>query len=345
MRKLPAAAIVSAALHAVVLAWVAYAASGGRAASPRIARATLPPAGGAPAAAAPDDTVTAIVLLDDHTPVAARAARATPAAPATSAHAIPGRSRAAAAIATRPGGTTAGPPAGPGGEVPAGRGHSSLMDMRGGGPEIHAGLSQDFVTSFLDHSKPAELPPPSTGELHPSGHGTFESHHRTFDAHVNADGTVKLHDTPDVDVHVGCLLAGCKMALDDALMRKYGIDPYARAKLQWLDETREERAAIGLAHRKDVLAHATQYMQQNLAWLWSKATDPADRRQALFEMWDEIAETGDADLVRAGAAARAYLVGFIRAHLPAGSPDAFTPDELARLNAHRTSHAVFAPYE
>lgn len=342
MRKLPAAAIVSAALHGLAIAWVVHAAEPGRAASPRILHPSLPPAGRAPAAVAADDPVTAIVLLDDHTPVAARAARATPARSAAPAHAIPGRSPAAAAIATRPGGTTGGP----GEEVPAGQGHSPLMTMRGGGgPEIRAGLSQGFVTSFLDHGTPAELPPPATGELHPSGHGTFESHHPTFDAHVHADGTVDLHDTADVDVHVGCLLVGCKMALDDALMRKYGIDPYARAKLQWLDETREERAAIGLAHRKDVLAHASQYMQQNLAWLWARAKDPADRRQALFEMWDEIAETGDPDLVRAGAAARAYLVGFIRAHLPAGSPDAYTPDELARLNAHRTSHAVFAPYE
>ena len=339
MRKLPAAAIVSAALHGVALAWVVHGAAPRLASSPRIARPTLPPAAGAPAA--PDDTVTAIVLLDDHTPVAARAARTTPATSEAPAHAISGRSPAAA-IATRPGGTSGGP----GEEVPAGPGHSPLMTMRGGGgPAIHAGLSQEFVTSFLDHGKPAELPPPPTGELHPSGHGTFESRHPTFTAHVDADGTVKLHDAPDIDIHAGCLLIGCKMAFDDAIMRKYGIDPYARAKLQWLDETRDERAAIGLAHRKDVLAHASQYMQQNLAWLWAKAKDPADRRQALFEMWDEIAETGDPDLVRAGAAARAYLVGFIRAHLPAGSPDAFTPDELARLNAHRTSHAVFAPYE
>ena len=128
-------------------------------------------------------------------------------------------------------------------------------------------------------------------------------------------------------------------------MRKAGIDPYASAKRQWLDKTRDERARIAMANRKEDLARAPEFMRRNLAWAWNKTmTDPEARKQALFELWDDCAETGDDDLVTAGTAARTYLVGFIRAHLGPGSPGAFTADDLARLNAHRRSKATFEPY-
>jgi len=134
------------------------------------------------------------------------------------------------------------------------------------------------------------------------------------------------------------------MAFDDMLMRGHGIDPYASAKRQWLEKTFDERAAIGLAHRKDELARSAQYMQRNLTWMWRRTTDPRERKQAVFELWDEVAETGDDDLVRGGQAARAYVLGFVRSHMPEGSAGAFTADELAQLNAHRHSHEVFSPY-
>src|SRR5262249_5595981 len=98
-------------------------------------------------------------------------------------------------------------------------------------------------------------------------------------------------------------------------------------------------------NRKVDLAQSAQRMRQNLAIMWSHTTDPTARKVALFEMWDEIAETGDDDLVHGGVAARAYLVGFVRTKLPAGSADAFSPEELARFNARRHSQAVFAPYD
>jgi hypothetical protein len=235
----------------------------------------------------------------------------------------------------------------PTGETPTGpathKGHD-MMAMRG--PEIDRGMSEDFVAGFLGDSKPlAPRDPEPSGELQPSGGGTFESKHDAFDAHINRDGTVDLHDKPDVDVHLGCLFGGCPMSIDDAIMRRHGVDPYAATKLHWLDRTRDERARIGLVNRKDMLAHSAQYMKRNLDYMWAKTNDAAERKRSLFELWDEVAETGDEDLVQGGAAARAYLIGFIRAHLPAGSPDAFTTDELTQLNARKQSHATFAPYD
>jgi hypothetical protein len=94
-----------------------------------------------------------------------------------------------------------------------------------------------------------------------------------------------------------------------------------------------------------VLGRAAQLMQQNLDQMWASVTDPAGRKQALFELWDESAETGSTDLVEAGAAARKFVVGFIRARLPAGSATAYTAAELTTLNGKKQSKAKFAPYE
>jgi hypothetical protein len=226
--------------------------------------------------------------------------------------------------------------------------HSHYMTMRGGSegeqPEIRSGVSNGFVDHFLESSKPIEAPAAPTGELHQNGR-ELESEHETFGARVARDGTVHLDDKPDIHVDLGCLVGGCKMALDDALMRQAGIDPYASAKRQWLEKTFEERARLGLANRKEDLARSAEYMQRNLTWMWQKTSDPGERKQALFELWDDVAETGDDDLIHGGQAARTYVVGFIRSHLPAGSPGAFSDTEVAQLNAHRRSHAMFAPYE
>jgi hypothetical protein len=194
-------------------------------------------------------------------------------------------------------------------------------------------------------AREAEREAREADDLHPDGRGA-KGEREAFKAKVASDGTVKFHNTPDVgDFHFyGIGIAG-RVAWDDALIRKYSGDPYASAKRQWLAKTFDERAALGLANRKDELAHSASYMQKNLAWMWQKTRDPAERKEALFEMWDEVAESGDDDLIHGGEAARSYLVGFIRTHLPAGSEGAFSDAELAQLNAHRKSHAVFAPYE
>lgn len=130
----------------------------------------------------------------------------------------------------------------------------------------------------------------------------------------------------------------------DAFMRRHGQDPYASKKLAFLDSTREERVQIGMKHRSEQLAMTSETVRKNLAMLWANVADPAARREALFEMWDESEETGSAELVAAGVQARKLVIAWITAKLPAGSPDAYTAAELAAFNARRTSKAAFAPY-
>ncbi|HEU4731412.1 MAG TPA: hypothetical protein VFT22_26140 [Kofleriaceae bacterium] len=133
--------------------------------------------------------------------------------------------------------------------------------------------------------------------------------------------------------------------ITDYFMRRHGVDPYASKKLRFLDATRDERAQIGGRHRRDQLARAPQIVLRNLEALWASIPDLAARKRALFELWDECAETGDPDLVAGAQAARRLVIGFIRGHLPAGGPDAYTPDELAQLARTQQSKATFQPYE
>jgi len=130
----------------------------------------------------------------------------------------------------------------------------------------------------------------------------------------------------------------------DALMRRHGQDPYASRKLAYLDATRDERVQIGNRHRSEQLAQSTRLMQKNLDRMWATVTDTAARKRALFELWDECAETGEPAVVEGGRAARKLVVGFIRGRLPAGSATAYTAAELAALSREKHSSEEFAPY-
>lgn len=134
-----------------------------------------------------------------------------------------------------------------------------------------------------------------------------------------------------------------KADLTGWLHRKFIGDPYASRKRALLDTTREARAQIGATYRREQRDRAAELAQRNLVALWQATADPAERKAALFALWDECAETEDAD-GEAGARARAIVLGWIRAKLPAGSPHAFTAGEIAQLDATRTSRQHFVPY-
>jgi hypothetical protein len=74
-----------------------------------------------------------------------------------------------------------------------------------------------------------------------------------------------------------------------------------------------------------------------LSAIWSDSSRPArDRRKTLHELWKEVAEMPD------NAPASATIIAFIRRQLPAGSPDAFTKEELDAFRAE--GGPVFDPY-
>lgn len=126
-------------------------------------------------------------------------------------------------------------------------------------------------------------------------------------------------------------------------IRQAGGDPYRARKQKLLDATYEERAEQRAVYTSEQLARSTEMMRANLVRLWRTIADPAERRVALFELWDEC-EEGEGPTGAAGARARGHVIGWIRARLPAGSTDAYSADELAKLNAARQSIQAFTPY-
>ena len=111
-----------------------------------------------------------------------------------------------------------------------------------------------------------------------------------------------------------------KFDATDWLMRSVGQDPYASAKLQQLDATREARAAIGATYRRRQLAHADALMEQNLEAAWVTLHDDAARKQAVYDLWNECDESN----AEATRLARRQILAFARTHR-------FTAAELARL--------------
>jgi hypothetical protein len=383
MRVLTAALVISAALHGGAIAWVQT--------RPTKDTQALPPVTGptveivpAPAEEPPPMVV---ALLDDHTVVSAAPGATRDRHAKLSAQAVSTGSQRTQPIETAAASTTVLAP--PDTEPPPVR--NPLMTMRQ--PQLDKVPSGDFTDRFLRNSKPlapkeirteqlqddlastegllknarwvANATPDQLAgariaalgmrdelnnrELRPDGTGT-KSEHETFRIKVAADGTAKIRDKPNIQ-RKGLLSA--TFDVSDAMMRSKGIDPYASYKLKVLDETRDERVAIGKRYRSQQLLKSKQLVQVNLDRLWATTSDPAARKQGLFELWDDCAEAGpeseqhgrDADeLVAGGSAAREHVIGFIRSRLPAGSAGAFTPAEIERLNQRRKSRAAFAPY-
>jgi hypothetical protein len=176
-------------------------------------------------------------------------------------------------------------------------------------------------------------------ELHPAGGGRYRQANRRFIADVDPDGSVHVTDQANVKGQG----IGLSFDVNDALMRAVGQDPYWSAKLHFLDKTRDERVAIGNRFRAAQLAQSAAYARHAVDRLWATTDDLAKRKQGLFDLWDDCAETGEDAVVEGGRAAREMIVGEIRARLK--GIDAYTADELAQLNAHKRSKALFAPYE
>ena len=354
MRILPTALVVSAVIHGGAIAW----ALAHDIVAPKVVSAPTtveivmapPPR--------PEPTPVDVALLDRHSVVP------NPAVPTTHPSSVMVR-HAISTTTTQPPTTQELPPA----PEP----HSPLLGMRDHEKKPEpTGLSGSFVDDFLAHSKP--LPPKSidseqihddlaSGEAHlhdprwmanhsgeevaaertrtlnarqaQAGHeiqqkGTgYEAKHAVFNGQIEADGTAHLEKKRRYDP-------------TEIIMNRHHIDPYASNKLRMLDDTRDERYEIGKAYKKKQLANSAVIAQKNLAYLWARTNDPKERKEALFEMWDECAETGAAELVAGGTAARTMIVGFIKGRMI--GPLAYSAAELAAFNAKKKSGETFAPY-
>lgn len=140
-----------------------------------------------------------------------------------------------------------------------------------------------------------------------------------------------------------------KSDLNDAILYAKGDDPLAARKRRFLRLTQELRDELLAKSQQREVSFSKIRASRHLERLWKRdSVSFANKRLRLFDLWDECEEpVDDADespTARAGLRARAQILRFIRQKLPRGSPEAYAPDELRRLNARRKSREVFRPY-
>jgi hypothetical protein len=154
-----------------------------------------------------------------------------------------------------------------------------------------------------------------------------------FSAHISMDGSVSFDDKLIRD------FKGLSGGFDvtDWIMKGKKQDPYRYEKEKFLKYTQKKRDELSRkAHEAD--------MENSLAQLpftcddiWrQRGRAASQRRKALYELWRDV-EDNDA-----GGRAREMIVEYVRQHLPAGSPDAFTDEELALYNTG--TKRKFEPY-
>ncbi|MEM6992449.1 MAG: hypothetical protein AAF721_18190 [Myxococcota bacterium] len=141
-----------------------------------------------------------------------------------------------------------------------------------------------------------------------------------------------------------------------------GADGRRSAKRAFLRSTQDMRDRMARAAERRRLRRALVGLRLRLSELWNDpARTAAQKRAALFALWDEAEERpvvalgaagasmqpgAPAPLTRSGAGERARrrIEAFIRIVAPKGSAQAYGPAELRALNRRRTSHQRFAPY-
>lgn len=181
-------------------------------------------------------------------------------------------------------------------------------------------------------------------DLRRSRDGAYNYQGHAFAARIAPDGTVSFQDGRALayDSAGGGtnLSVTTRFDLMDGAMRRRGEDPYAAERRWFLRQTQELRERLQDEARERDRTRAIARLRSRARRVWETTSrTPRARRGRIFRLWDQCTE-GDPD----GDGARRALVQWVRANLPAGSEDAYTPAELAAFNGRRESRARFSPY-
>lgn len=232
------------------------------------------------------------------------------------------------------------------------------------------------------HAAPSLAPPPEFDRIdslglvpRPDGTFAYVDPGDRFSALVRRDGSVLFADRWR-RLHSNERLSGRGLTLPPEGAR--AINPFRglglRGPNEWaLAVAGQDRQAVakagflartfGFRHRLAVGFAALQFREGlralpgQLLAIWTDSQRSAtERRRLLFRRWDDAAEgtprlgvndaaaAVDVERARTALVARELVEAFVRRHLPDGSIDAYTPDELRRLNATRRSRDAFDPY-
>ena len=229
--------------------------------------------------------------------------------------------------------------------------------------DVERALEETMDAALREAARATHLSTRPSPTLRPTRDGGYEWTGTGFVAHIAPDGAVRFSDLPglryeglgpdpeapdsfrDFAPARDALLPGATVSvrfgfdLTDALERRRGNDPYYADRAWFLRETEEvrDRLARAAATERD----RVQLLRLRGRWvalIEDRARPASARRRALFSAWDELAED------EVGQRARDVLLDLVRERWPLGSAEAFTEEELGRLNAGRVRRERFAPY-
>jgi hypothetical protein len=177
-------------------------------------------------------------------------------------------------------------------------------------------------------------------ELVPEKDGGFRAETRNFIARIKKDGTLSFENRFPIGFQKGGTFS---FDLTDLLSRGKNQDPYYSEKRRFADFSEQKRAEL----RKKWLQESTEKgmatLGDQLASIWGSSRSAALRRREIYEKWADCSD-GSAGEDRMGRKGRRAIEDFIRTHLPEGSSEAYTADELSRIAGERGSLPPFDPY-
>lgn len=231
------------------------------------------------------------------------------------------------------------------------------------GEDVERAMEEEIDDALREAARAPHLstrPPPT---LRPTRDGGYEWTGTGFVAHIEPDGAVRFSDLPglryeglgpdpeapdsfrDFVPARGALPPDAVVSvrfgfdLTDALERRRGNDPYYADRAWFLRETEEVRDRLArMAATERDRVQLLRLRGRWVALMEDRARPASVRRRALFSAWDELAED------EVGQRARDALLDLVRERWPRGSAEAFTEEELARLNEARVRRERFAPY-
>jgi hypothetical protein len=178
-------------------------------------------------------------------------------------------------------------------------------------------------------------------DLRPDGKGGFHGKRPGYRFDIDRDGTIHFDAPPPTTSFLSYMGLAVAFSFDltDAVMRLAGMDPYIYDKGLVVDLTRPMRQKMGDDEQPRRRAAALRQLQLDLAALGQRPDlSNQQKRETLFQQWDDLLEDGTA------SGAREEIIRYAARQFPRNGPGGYSPDELARLNAQRRSRQAFQPY-
>lgn len=162
-------------------------------------------------------------------------------------------------------------------------------------------------------------------KLTPQPDGSYSYDNASFHASVQPDGRVLFEDKV--------------RDLNSLVERMAGTQVNTAEKRRFMQSTAALREQLASATEAQNQQRAKHTLRATLDRLWRDAAlSLVQKRAAVFGLWDDCASDAS------GSAAQAAIEGFVRQHMPEGTPLAYSSAELALLNRRRVSRRAFDPY-